>query len=254
MVVGTALLLLSNCARAQIPEENARQRACDVVRSRLNLRASQFLDIHRDEGLEQSLALTASRQVGPEFIYRLSLTGYEIKEKTIIQHSSTDGDFVYIVAVDAINGKVYLIHGFPDSLPEFEKLMMSARLTVSSPDRAEAVAAFYQQVNPENRSISAIANIFGLKQAAERQCQTIPFEAGDREFESWWKNARPLYTNVAFDQTATRHDDGYVVAWTVLSSAGSGACGGAALRAELEVGKDGQVGKVTFVPVRQNHQ
>ncbi len=142
MVLGIALMLSSDvCASAQTPEETARQQARDEVRSKLNLRAGQFLDIHRDEVLEQSLALTAGRQIGAKFIYRLSSEGNEIKEKTIVQHLSTDGDFIYIIAVNAADGSAYRIHGFPDSLAEFEKLIKEVRLTVLRSDQAEVNSA-----------------------------------------------------------------------------------------------------------------
>jgi hypothetical protein len=39
------------------------------------------------------------------------------------------------------------------------------------------------------------------------------------------------------------------VEWIVMSSPSHGNCGGSALRAELEIGSDGRVFKLTFSPV-----
>ena len=198
--------------------------------------------------------VSANGRAQPEFIYKLSSTGYEIKEKTVVHHFPTDGDFTYIVAVSPADGNTSRIHGFSDSLSEFEKLMTAANLRVLDPDQAEAVADFYRAANPENRSMTPISSMFDLKQAAERQCQAIPFDTGDRQFEVWWKKAKPLYAGIQFSQTAIPRDNGYLVEWIVLSSAGSGACGGAPLRARLEVNSDGHIGKLSFLPLRSGNR
>lgn len=254
-IFGVALLpALELCASAQISEAAARQQAEDVVRSTLNLRREQFLNILRDEALEQSLAVSAGGRTGQELIYRLSSTGYEIKEKAIVHHFSTEGEFVHIVVVRPSDRSSYRIRGFADSLAEFKRLVMVLKMKVLGPDQAEAVADFYREVNPENRLIAPLSSMFDLKQGAERQCQTIPFDTGERLFEGWWKKARRLYADVPFGETAAAQGGGYLVEWIVLSSAGSGACAGVPLRAQLEVGTDGTIGKLTFVPLRQDHR
>jgi hypothetical protein len=151
--------------------------------------------------------------------------------------------------ISAANGDVYRIHGFADSLAEFGRLMTAAKMKVLSPDQAEAVADFYREVNPEHRSMTRILGLLELKQAAEWQCQAVPFDPNEKDFEAWWKHAKLLYAGASFKQTATRSDSGYAVEWIVLSSPGAGLCGGAPLRARLEVGSDGQVGKLSFVPL-----
>ena len=254
-ISGLAFLsMLDLRATAQISEIATRRQAREIVRSKLNLRPEQFLDIKRDEDLEQSLVVSANGRANPEFIYKLSLTGYEIKEQTVAHHFSTDADLAYIVAVSPADGSTHRIHGFSDSLSEFEKLMTATNLRVLGPDQAEAVAGFYRAVNPENRSMSPISSMFELKQAAERQCQAIPFDTGDHQFEAWWKTAKPLYAGLQFSQTAIPRDGGYLVEWIVLSSAGSGACGGAPLRARLEVDSDGNIGKLSFLPLRSSNR
>ncbi|MGD0578819.1 MAG: hypothetical protein ABSC08_07815 [Bryobacteraceae bacterium] len=252
-ICGIALTsMLGTCASAQTSEAAARQQARDIVRSKLNLRAEQFLNIQRDEELEQSLAVSATGRIGPEFIYRLSSTGYEFKENAIVNHFSTEGESLYIIVVSPSDGSTYRIRGFSDSLGELEKLMTAVKMKVLDPNQAEAVADFYRKVNPENRSLTPISSIFDLKLAAERQCHTIPFDDGEREFDAWWKEARPLYAEVPFSQTSVTHGSGYLVEWIVLSSAAPGGpCGGAPLRARLEVSPDAHIGRITFSPVRK---
>lgn len=247
----TFLLISSVAATPQMSESAARERANDVVRSKLNLRPKQFLDVRRDEELEQSLALVANKQIGQYFIYRLSSSGYEMNEKGIIHHTSIDGESSYIIVVNHADGNTYRIRGFSDSLKELQKLILELGVKITSADQAEAVAQFYREVNPENRSMAPISSMFDLKQAAERQCQTIPFELGESEFEEWWKRTGSLFAKTPFAQTAVPHDGGYLVEWVVLSSAGAGACGGAPLRAGLQVNEDGQLGKLSFVPLRR---
>jgi hypothetical protein len=95
------LLILGVEADAQVTEPAAREQARDVVRSELhstvNFKADQFLGIHRNEELEQSLATaTIGWRAGPEFIYKVSPTGIEIKDNAIVDHVATDADFMYI--------------------------------------------------------------------------------------------------------------------------------------------------------------
>jgi hypothetical protein len=234
-----------------VTEQAAREQARNTVRSQLNLRTDQFLGVHRDEALEEVLALAIGRRVGSEFIYRVSPIGDEIKEGAVVHHVSTDADLVYVIGISAADGSINRIRGFPDSLSEFDNLMAAARIKVSGSEQAEAVAGFYRGVNPENLSLTPISSLIELKQAAERQCQTSSFEAGEEAFDTWWKHARPLFAHVPFTQTATHHGSGYLVEWTVLSSAApSGSCGGAPLRARLEVGSDGRISKLTFSPLK----
>jgi hypothetical protein len=236
-------------ASAALSEASARQEALDSVRSTLSLRSEQFLDIKRDEDLEVSLMLCANRSIGPVSVYRLSSTGYEVKEKAIIHHFSTDGDLSYIVAVSPVDGSTYRVAGFRDSKAEFNKLMAALGVKISSPDQAEALADFYRTVNPEHRSMTRLPGLLDLKQAAEWQCQAVPFDPNERDFGAWWKHAKTAYANVSFQQTAARSGSGYVVEWIVLSSPGAGLCGGAPLRARLEVGSDGSIGDISFRPV-----
>jgi len=187
-----------------------------------------------------------------EFIYRVSPAGYEIKENSVVNHLSVDGDSACIVAVRPADGSTYRIHGFADSLAEFNNLMTAAGERVSSPEQAESLADFYRNVNPENFSLAPILSLIDLKQAAERQCQSGPnsFDADQRAFAAWWVHAKPLYAKVSFHQTATPRGTGYLVEWIVLSSpAPRGNCGGAPLRAQLEVSSIGHVGKLAFLPL-----
>lgn len=245
-------------ANAQVTEQAAREQASNIVRSelhsRLNLKSDQFLSIHRDEDLEQSLAIaTVGWRVGPVFIYKISPTGIEIKENSIVNHVATDAEFMYVVAISSADGSSYRIHGFghAESLADFERLMSAQKMRVG-PDQAEALADFYRRVNPENyEAVTPILRLMELKQAAERQCQSgaKSFDAGEKAFAAWWKHAEPLYAALPFQQRAVPHGSGYFVEWIVLSSAAKGNCGGAPLRARLEVSSDGHVGKVTFSPV-----
>jgi hypothetical protein len=254
------LSILPGRANAQVTEQAARGQARDVVRSELrskvNFKADPFLGIHRDEELEQSLATaTIGWRVGPEFIYKVSPTGVEIKENAVVNHVATDADFMYIVAVGSVDGSIFRIHGFglAESLAEFERLMTALRVHVASPDQAESLAEFYRAVNPENYEILVpILRLMELKQAAERQCQSgaKSFDAGEKAFTAWWKQAEPLYAALPFQQRAVTHGNGYLVEWIVLSSPSGENCGGAPLRAQLEVSSDGHVSKVRFSPLK----
>jgi hypothetical protein len=236
-------------ASAALTETTARQKALDSVRSKLSLGSKQFMDIKRDENLEVSLILCTNRLIGPVSIYRLSSTGYEVKEKAIIYHFSTDGDLNYIVAVSLTDGNIYRLAGFRDSKTEINGLLVSLKIEVSSANQAEAIADFYRAVNPEHEVVTNVSSLLDLKQAAERQCQAVPFDPRERDFEAWWKHAKTAYANVSFQQTAIRIGSGYTVEWVVLSSPGAGLCGGAPLRARLEVGSDGSIGEISFRPL-----
>jgi hypothetical protein len=258
-------------ANAQVTDQAAREQASNIVRSELrttlNLKPDQFLDVQRDEALEKSLALAVGR-VGSAFIYRASPSGDEIKgaakaspsgneirENTVVHHIVMDGDPMHIIAVASADGSAYRIHGFgrADSLAEFEKLMTALKVRVASADQAEAIADFYRRVNPGNHEgLAPIVRLMELKQAAERQCQSgvKSFDAGEKAFATWWKRAEPLYGALPFEQKAVPHGGGYLVEWIVLSSPSGENCGGAPLRAQLEISSDGRVGKVTFSPLQ----
>jgi hypothetical protein len=246
-------------ANAQMSDQAAREQASNIVRSELrttlNLKPDQFLGVQRDEALEQSLALAVGR-TGSALIYRISPSGDEIKQGAVVHHISTDVDLMYIVAVGSADGSAYRIHGFgrTESLADFEKLMTALKVQVSGADQAEALADFYRKVNPGNHDdLTPILRLMELKQAAERQCQSggKSFDAGERAFITWWNRAEPLYAAIPFQQRAVPHGSGYLVEWIVLSSPSGEDCGGAPLRAQLEISSDGRVGKVTFSPLQK---
>jgi hypothetical protein len=236
-------------ANAQISEQAAREKALSVARSQLSLGPELFLDVHRNEALEEELASIVGGRSGSEFIYRLSRAGNEIKDHAVVHHLFVDTDPVYLVAVSPFDGSTYPIAGFRDSKAELNKLLATLRVKVSSEDQAEELADFYRTVNPEHRSMIRISSLLDLKQAAERQCQGVPFDPNERDFDAWWKHAKTTYANVSFQQTVARNGSGYAVEWIVLSDPGTGLCGGAALRARLEVGSDGSISEISFRPV-----
>lgn len=240
-------------ASAQMSDQPAREQARNTVRSQLHLRPDQFLSTQRDEALEQSLMLAVGKRAESPLIYTVSQAGDEIKENAVVHHISTDADLVYIVAVFAADGTSYRIHGFPDSVAEFEKLMTAVGMKVSSPEQAESLAEFYRGANPQNMPLAPISSLIELKQAAERQCHggVKSFDTGQEAFTAWWNRAERLYAAVPFDQRAFPHGSGYRVEWIVLSSPSGESCGGAPLRASLEVSSDGHVGKVTVSPLQK---
>jgi hypothetical protein len=242
-----ALSALALPLSAQVAEQAAREQARNLVRSRLHLKPDQFLQIHRDEELEQSLALVGRPGL---FVYRLSRAGDEIKGEAVLHHILTDADPAYIVAVSSGDASMFRVHGFTDSRAEFERLIATKGMKVASSEQAESIANVYRDVNPENWSMTPISSLLDLKQAAERQCQTAPFDPYGKPFEDWWRQARPLYADVPFEETATPNEIGYRVEWSVLSAPGSDSCGGAALRATLEMGRNGEIGKLTLLPAR----
>ncbi len=256
IVALAALSVPLSAANQQMTLEAARDLATNAVRvelrSRLHFKSGQFLGVQRDEELEQALAIAAvGWRAGPVFIYKVSPEGIEIRENAIVHHVAVDGDPMFIVAVSSERGSIYRIHGFgaAESLAEFGKLIDAAGVRVSGPDQAEALAGFYRKVNPENHEgLAPITKLIELKQAAERQCQSgeRSFDADEEAFTTWWKRAQTLYAALRFDQRAVRHGSGYLVEWVVLSSPSNENCGGAPLRAQMEVSSDGHVGRVTF--------
>jgi hypothetical protein len=249
-ICGMAVLaMIGSPANAQMNDQAAREQAREAVRARLHLEAGKFLQVQRQEALEQLLAGVVARPSWAEFIYKVSEEGDEIKERAVVHHIVTDGDPTFTFAINPASGSLYRIQGFPDSLAELNKLTTEANVRVSGPDQAEAVANFYRAVNPQRRSLTALASLLEFKQAAEWQCQAVPFDPDEKEFEAWWKHAKPLHKTASFQQTAVRFDGGYAVEWIVLSSPGVGFCGGAALRARLGVGSNGGVGEITFIPL-----
>jgi hypothetical protein len=234
---------------AQVNDEAAREQTRNAVRSQLHLSPDQFLGVQRDEKLERLLARVAGKPGGLEFIYHVNQAGDEVKENAVVHHIFMDVDPSYIVAVNPADGSIYRIRGFTDSQAEFGRLMSATKVKVLGPDQAEAVSDFYREVNPQRTSMTPITSLIELKQAAERQCQTSSFDTGEREFDAWWKRGKPLYEGVPFKQTASRSGDGYLVEWVVLSSDAPGNCGGAPLRARLEISSDGQVGRLSFSPL-----
>jgi hypothetical protein len=258
-IFGIALLALTARAHAQMSEQGAREQALNIARSELHstihFRADQFLGIQRNEELEQTLAVAVGGQAGLTFIYKVTPEGAELRENAIVYHTWTDVDPLFIVVINPRDGSAYRIHGFGrgESLTEFERLMTALTVQASSPDQAESIADFYRKVNPENdENITPILGLMELKQAAERQCQSgaNSFENGQEAFTAWWNHAKPLYAAVPFEQRAVPHGSGYRVEWIVLSSPSGKNCGGAALRAALEVGSDGHVAKVTVSPLQ----
>ncbi|MCU1335796.1 MAG: hypothetical protein JWO19_1377 [Bryobacterales bacterium] len=244
-----ALSAFAASVGAQVTEQAGRDQARNLVRSQLHLKPDQFLQVHRDEELEQSLAVIVGKP--GVFVYRLSRTGDEIKEQSVVHHIFTDAESAYIVAVRADDASMYSVHGFTDSRAEFERLMTTSGPRVASSEQAQSIVDFYRDVNPENWSMPSISSLLDLKQAAERQCQTVPFDPNEKDFEAWWRHARPLYADVPFRETARpSSDNGYLVEWIVLSAPGSDSCGGAPLRATLKVGSNGEIGKLTLLPVR----
>jgi hypothetical protein len=254
MIFGIAVLcMLAGGASAETNDLMARELARNAVRSQLHLKPDQFLSVQRDERLEQSLALAAGKRSGSELIYKVSQNGDEVKENAVVHHTSTDADLDYIIAIGAEDGDSYRINGFADSVAEFEKLITALGVKVSSAEQAESLTEFYLAVNPENLSLTPISSLIELKQAAERQCQSgvKSFDTGQKEFTNWWNRARPLYEAVSFQQRIVSHDRTYLVEWFVLSTPSGANCGGTPVRAKLEVGSNGHVGKVSFAPIHK---
>ncbi|HEY2497328.1 MAG TPA: hypothetical protein VGK24_09685 [Candidatus Angelobacter sp.] len=255
MIFGGAVLFAVMSASAQMTENAAREQARNTVRSQLHLKPEQFLDIQRDEGLERLLASVVSRPAWSEFIYKVSQAGDEIKKNVVIHHIFTDVDPTYIVAISPADGSTYRIHGFgiAESLAGFEKLMAALKVRVSNSEQAESVTDFYRSVNPENHEgLTPISSLLELKQAAERQCQSLgSFDAGQSAFNLWWDRAKSLYEDIPFVETASPHGSDYRVDWIVLSSPSGENCGGVPLQAQLEISSDGHAGKLTFSPLQK---
>lgn len=244
-----ALVIFGTSANSQVSEQSARDKALSVAHVQLGLSFEVFLDIHRDEALEEELASVVGGLNGSEFIYRVSQAGDEIKDHVVIHHIFMDSDSAYWIAVNPVDGSVYRIAGFRDSKAELNRLLAALNINVSNEDQAEGIADFYRTVNPERYSLTKISGLLDLKQAAELQCQAVKFDPHERNFLEWWKHAKTVYAHTSFQETSTRIKKGYAIEWVVLSSPSADFCGGAALRVRLQVGSDGSIGEINFGPV-----
>lgn len=240
---------VGNAAYTRIKEQSAYETANAALRARLNLRANQFLQIQRDETLEHLLSLAVSRPTAPDFIFRATQAGDEIKGNAIVHHISSDIDSTYVVAVDRKTGSIARIRGFSDSMTEFDRLMATVGVKVSNADQAEAIAAFYWAVNPERLSQHPILNLFELKQLAERQCQTGSFNAGEARFDSWWSQNRARCEAIKFARATVTRDGVFILKWIVLSAGSPDSCGGIPLEAQLEITRSGKIENLTFKPI-----
>jgi hypothetical protein len=251
-IFGLAVLpILIFPAHAQMSDQGAREQGRDAIRSHMHFEPSKFLQVQKNGMLEQLLAEMVARPSWSELIYNVSEEGNEIKEHTVIHHIVMDGDPTFTIAINPASGNLYRIRGFTDSLDEFNRLITEANTKILTAYQAEAVANFYREVNPEKYyPIVPLSSLLDLKQTAERQCQAIPFDPNDKKFDTWWKRAKPLYQDVQFKQTTSQSGGGYAVEWIALSSTGPGMCGGAPLRARLEVSSVGHASKLTFSPLK----
>lgn len=244
-LVAATLSITTATSQAQPNEQKSRDDIRRLVRLQLHLAPDHFLIVQRDEQLEQRLTL--ERGKGGVFLYRVSQAGDEIKGNAVVHHIFTDTDPTYIVAVNA-DGSMYRVHGFSDSGQEFERLLTAVMAKISSPEDAELAADFYREVNPTNQPLTRISGLLDLKQAAERQCQTVNFDDGERAFDAWWSRAKSLYTAAQFKEAVARSEDGYIVQWIVLSSPSPGMCAGVPVQARLYVGSDGHIRFLGFKP------
>ena len=252
-IFGIAVLsMLAGLANGQMTDLWGCELARNAVRSQLHLKPDQFLSVQRDERLEQSLASAVGKRAGSEFIYRVSQAGDEVKEDAVVHHISTDADLDYIIVLGPGHGSSYRIHGFADSVAEFEKLTTAVGVKVSSPEQADSLAEFYRAVNPENMPGTILKphrTQAGRRAAVSQRREVV--RHWPRGFYCRWNRAKPLYAAVPFQQKTVHHSSGYLVEWTVLSSPSGENCGGAPLRATLEVSSDGHVGKVTVSPLKK---
>jgi hypothetical protein len=171
MIFGMVVLpTVTVIANAQTTEQAARELASSTVRSELHtavhFKSDQFLGVQRDEELEETLAVAVGGRAGLRFIYKVSPTGYEIRENAVLYHVWTDVDPTCIVAVSPTDGTVYRMPSFAlkKTIAEFQKLMKEANVKISSADQAEAVVEFYRKVNPENyENFTPISSLIDLK-------------------------------------------------------------------------------------------
>ena len=94
---------------------------------------------------------------------------------------------VSLQALMAANGTAFLIKGFglSNSFREFNRMLAESKVHIVTSIRAQAIADLYLAINPENRSMNPISSLLDLKQAAERQCQAVPFDPNEKDFEAW---------------------------------------------------------------------
>jgi hypothetical protein len=141
-------------------------------------------------------------------------------------------------------------------LADFEKMMMTLKVRINNPDPAEALADVYRIVNPGNyQALTPVLSLMELKQAAEMQCQSgrVSFDDGEKLFTTWWQQAKRLYSVLPFRRKTDSQTIGFLTEWTVLSAPSGGNCGGAPLRAQLEIMSDGYIGKLSFLPLVKVH-
>jgi hypothetical protein len=253
LFIGIGLIAgLAASANAQVTEQAAREKAKSIVQARLEagpehfLDDRKFLDVQRQENLEEELAEIVGGSAGLDYIYKVSEFGVEIKDHEIIYHTFFDVDPTYHVVVSRTDGAAYRVQGFSDSMAEFNRLIAAFKLQVSG-DRARGIADLYREIYRQRESITQIYSLLDLKQSAESRCENGSVASGERKFNAWWRHVKPFYKALSFDEKTVQHGEGYTVEWIVLSSADHNACGGAPLRMQVEIEKDGQIANLNFI-------
>lgn len=238
-------------AKTMHTQENTQELALNTIRSELKLPSSQFVQVRRDEGLEDLLAISSvGWHAGPVFIYRLSQEGIEVRKNAIVHHVTTDAEANYIIAVLSVGGETFRVHGFNDSLVEYNRLIMESKIKLSSAEQAESLAEFYRYVNPENVPLTPVSTLLEMKQIAERRCQSqaTSFGTGQEKYLEWWERAKLIYARLSLQQKVELHNGSYLVEWVVLSTPSTLNCGGAPLRARVEINQNGHTSKIAFLP------
>ncbi len=246
-----ALLLFviaSVSVNAQLTDEAGRRLAEATVRSALNMRADDFLQVRRAEDLEEYLGI-ASGHAHHKLFYRVSRDGTVADEHGVRTGVLSDGDPLFVVVVDA-DGDAYRVHRFHDSTSEFNRLLVSSGLKLASAQQVEALGDLYRATNPGNfDDLKPINSLLELKQGGERRCFRYDAPLDSKPFDEWWASAKRKYKSLSYEPKIAHEGRGFSLEWIVLSSPGKYNCGGAPLRVSIDVGLDGQVVEPKFVPI-----
>jgi hypothetical protein len=240
--------LFVTLADAQLTDNEARARARTVTAANLHFDPAQFVGIERQEELEQSYAVATRIARGTLFLYKLWPGGEEVRDSTIINHCAGNC-LSYLVGVRAVDGAVFRIRGFSDSIEEFNRMMGTNAVHMTDHSQAHAFASFYRSVNPESLAITPLWTLLDFKQMVEQQCHDHQesFLASDEQFTKWWNSHKSTYLNADFSEGAFRDQNGFRMEFLVMPPpAANQACGGAPVLAVLQITPSGQIDKLAY--------
>ena len=235
---------------AQVDESSARKLALASIRSGLDLQPDDFLQLWRDEQLEQELAEAAQRQQVPLFVFKTSQTGVEFKDGIMTNHVHADGNDISTVAVNTSTGETYRIQGYKNSSAEFREMVLSIGLKIKNVSQVATLGIVYREINPDHLYDVGIPSILDLKHDVENRCSPELRPSDVRRFERWWKNAYAAYQEKSFKEVDASDGNSFFAEWVIFAAGGlNDSCAGKPVRIKLRMYGDGNISPPEFSPL-----